>query len=216
MIHQDDFARSDLDHIEAIRSEALRKLGRNVVNFARLESGLKILLASVNISGAPRELIKIKQGRIRANRTKTLGEVLSLFSSSLVTEEKSPECIPERLDKLCFSLSLKIQDDKGSSQHFRHSLRKLVKERNFLIHHRLAELDSTSVASYRSLIDYLDEQQSRILAKLEFIGDLIDLLQTSRIEFASHLESHLSLSPMSGDSCEAQQQDAPDAPPLSH
>lgn len=216
MIHQDDLTRSDSDHLETIRSEALRKLGRNVVNFARLESGLKTLLASVNISGAPRELLKIKQSRIRVNRTKTLGEVARLFSSSLVGEEKSPECIPERLDKPHFSVSLTIQDDKGSSQHFRHSLRKLVRERNCLIHHRLAELDSTSVASYRSLIEYLDEQQPRILAKLEFIGALFDLLKVSHIEFASYLESHLSRSPLTDDSCEAQQQDAPDPPPLSH
>jgi len=216
MTHEDKFSRSDLDDLETIRAEALRKLGRNVVNFARLESGLKILLASVNISGGPRELLNIQQNRIRMNRRKTLGEVTSLFSSSLIREEKSSECIPERLDELHFSQSLKIEDDKGSSQQFRHSLRKLVKERNFLIHHRLAELDSTSVTSYRSLIEYLDEQQPRILAQLEFIRDILDLLQASHIEFASYLQGHLSRPQLPDDSCEAQQQDAPDPPPLSH
>lgn len=216
MTHQEDSAKRDLEDIENIRSEALRKVGRNVVNFARLESGLKILLASVNISGAPRELLKIRQSRIRVNRTKTLGEVASLFSCSLLREEKYPECMPEKLDGLHISLSLRIGGDTGNSQQFRNSLRKLVKERNYLLHHRLAELDSTSATSYGSLIEYLDNQQSKLLAKLDFIGDLLDLLQTSQIEFVSYLQSHLSNSPLTGDSSEAQQQDAPDPPPVSH
>jgi hypothetical protein len=31
--------------IETVRAEALRKLGRNVVNFAKIEAGLKLLLS---------------------------------------------------------------------------------------------------------------------------------------------------------------------------
>jgi len=59
----DEPARSGIVDLETIRSEALRKVGRNVVNFARLESGLKTLL-SLCISGAPKELKRKKRRRI--------------------------------------------------------------------------------------------------------------------------------------------------------
>lgn len=215
MTQQDDLTRADLDDIETVRSEALRKLGRNVVNFARLESALKSLHASVNISGPPRKLLKIKQSRISLTHKKTFGDVMTLFSNSLLREERSPECLPERLIEPHLSLSLKVDEDKGGSQQFLHSLRKLVKERNFLLHHRLAELDSKSVASYRSLIEYLDEQQSRILPMLDFLCDIGDLLQASHIELESYLKTHLARSLLADYSFEAQQQDPPDPPPLS-
>ena len=208
----DEPAQSGMVDIETIRSEALRKVGRNVVNFARLESGLKILL-SLCISGTPKELKKKKRRRIQENRTKTLGELAMHFSSSLAKGQKGLEDIPENLDDIHISLSFSVGDDKGS-RNFRKSLLELVKDRNNLIHHRLAELDSTSVDSYRMLIEYLDEQQKRIIEKLDAIG-IYDLLDWARNVFAGDPQGQLSKFSLTCDSCEAQQQDPPDPPPMS-
>lgn len=213
VMQPDEPARSGMVDIETIRSEALRKVGRNVVNFARLESGLKILL-SLCISGTPKELKKKKRRRIQENRTKTLGELAMQFSSSLAKGQKGLEDIPENLDDIHISLSFSVGDDKGS-RNFRKSLVELVKDRNDLIHHRLAELDSTSVDSYRMLVEYLDEQQKRIIAKLDAIGALLDLLDWACNVFASDPQGQLSKFSLSSDSCEAQQQDPPDPPPMS-
>ncbi|MFN5463411.1 MAG: hypothetical protein ACK5CQ_00010 [Cyanobacteriota bacterium] len=196
--------------IEIIRTEALRKVGRNVINFARLESGLKILL-SLCISGTPKELKRKKRRRVKENRVKTLGELAIHFSGLLEKVPEILEDIPENLDDIHISLSYSVGDDKGSLK-FRKSLLKLVKDRNHLIHHRLAELDSTSVDSYRMLIKYLDEQQKRIIEQLDTIGDLLDLLDLARNVFARDPQGLLSLT---YDSCEAQQQDQPDPPPMS-
>ena len=209
----DEPAQSDIVDIETIRSEALRKVGRNVVNFARLESGLKILL-SMCFSGTPKELKRKKRRRIQENRTKTLGELAMHFSSSLSKGQESLEDIPENLDDIHISFSFSFGDDKGSRK-FRKSLLELVKDRNNLIHHRLAELDSTSVDSYKMLIEYLDEQQKRIIEKLDAIGDLLDLLDRARNVFASDPRGQLSKSSLTYHSCEAQQQDTPDPPPMS-
>jgi hypothetical protein len=215
-MHQDHSATNDLGDLEKVRSEALHKVGRNVVNFAKIESGLKILLASANMSGAPRDLLREQQRRIRDNRKKTLGDLAILFNRSLAREEESPECIPEKLDVIHISLSLRIKDDKGSSKQFRNSLRELVTARNELIHHRLAELDNTSITSYQALIEYLEEQHEKIIAKLEIIGSFLNLLQASHNEFSSYLQSYLSQSSLNDDSREAQRQDATDPPPISH
>jgi hypothetical protein len=37
--------------IEALRAEALRKLGRNIVNFAKIEAGFKYLLSVSQLDG---------------------------------------------------------------------------------------------------------------------------------------------------------------------
>ncbi len=190
VMQPDEPAQSGIVDIETIRSEALRKVGRNVVNFARLESGLKILL-SLCISGAPKELKRKKRRRIQENRSKTLGELARHFSSSLAKGQENLEDIPENLDDIHVSLSFSVGDDKGSRK-FRKSLLELVQERNNLIHHRLAELDSTSVDSYRMLIEYLDEQQKRIIQKLDAIGNLLDLLDQARNVFVGDPQGQLS------------------------
>ena len=115
-----------------------------------------------------------------------------LFNGVLTKGEEKCESHPEELEGIHIAISLRVEDDKGSSQQFRKSLRELVKDRNILIHHRLAELDSTSIMSYLSLVEYLDEQHIRIIAKLEIIGSLIDLLQELHKESASILEWHQS------------------------
>jgi hypothetical protein len=213
VMQPDEPAKSGMVDIETIRSEALRKVGRNVVNFARLESGLKILL-SLFISGTPKELKKKKRRRIQENRTKTLGELAVHFNGSLAKAQNGLEDIPDNLDDIHISLSFSVGDDKGS-RYFRKSLLELVKDRNNLIHHRLAELDSSSVDSYRMLIEYLDEQQKRIIEKLDAIRDLHDLLDWARNVFASDPQGQLSEFSLTCDSCEAQQQDPPDPPPMS-
>lgn len=213
VMQPDEPAQSGMVDIETIRTEALRKVGRNVVNFARLESGLKILL-SLCISGTPKELKKKKRRRVQEIRAKTLGKLAIHFSSSLAKVPEDLEDIPENLDDIHISFTFFVGDDKGSLK-FRKSLLKLVKDRNHLIHHRLAELDSSSVDSYRMLIKYLDEQQKRIVKQLDAIGDLLDLLDLARNVFARDPQGQLSEFSLTYDSCEAQQQDPPDPPPMS-
>jgi hypothetical protein len=41
--------------IESVRTEALRKLGRNVVNFAKIEAGFKLLLSISQVEGTPKQ-----------------------------------------------------------------------------------------------------------------------------------------------------------------
>ena len=206
-MNQDTSATYDLDSLEKVRSEALQKVGRNVVNFAKIEAALKLLLASINIAGSPKELLKIQQQRTKVNRKKTLGETVRLFNRSLEREAKNPMRIPETLDEIHISLSFRIEDDKDSSKQFQESLKELTKDRNDLIHHRLAVLDGTSARSYKILIEYLDEQHAKILAKLEIIRSFLDLLKTSHNVFANIIECHLTQSPPNDDSLEAQHQD---------
>jgi len=213
---QDTSATHDLESLEKVRSEALQKVGRNVVNYAKIEAALKLLLAAINIAGSPKELLKKQKHSIKVNRKKPLGEIVMLFNRSLEREAENPMRIPETLDEIHISLSFSIEDDKDSRKKFQKSLKELVKDRNDLIHRRLAELDGTSARSYKILIEYLDGQHTKILAKLEMIRSFFDLLKASHKELANILECYLTQSPPNDDSPEAQHQDAPGRPPMPH
>lgn len=213
---QDASAAQDLECLERVRSEALQKVGRNVVNYAKIEAALKLLLAAINIAGSPKELLKKQQHSIKVNRKKSLGEIVMLFAKSLEREADNPMRIPETLGEIHISLSFGIEDDKDSRKKFQKSLKELVRDRNDLIHRRLAELDGTSARSYKILIEYLDSQHTKILAQLEMIRSFFDLLKASHNELASILECYLAQSPPNHDSLEAQHQDTLGPPPMTH
>ncbi len=216
VMNRDTSATHDLNGLEKVRSEALQKVGRNVVNFAKIEAALKLLLASINIAGSPKDLLEKKQHSAKVNRKKPLGEIAMLLNRSLEREAENPIRIPETLDEIYISLSFRIEDEKGSSNQFQKSLMELVKDRNDLIHHRLAELDGTSARSHMILIEYLDEQHTKIIAKLEMIRSFIELLMASHKGLANILECYPTQSPPHDDTLDAQHQDAPDPPPMPH
>lgn len=72
--------------IEAVRTEALRKLGRNVVNFAKIEGALKYLLLMSQVEGNPKTIsdqLRKKQTRLRKQ---TLGRLIEEFNKNIVSD----------------------------------------------------------------------------------------------------------------------------------
>lgn len=152
--------------IEAVSAEALRKLGRNVLNFSKIEAGFKLLLSVSHIEGTTttiRDNVKAKQNKLRKQ---TLGALVTEFNRNLFrdVEESEPS---KHLTKPWISLSLNIAST--SPDGCKQTLRTLVEERNHLIHHKLAHIDVTSIEDYRNLIDFLDEQNPRLLAQLDYL-----------------------------------------------
>jgi hypothetical protein len=215
MASLDNQAINDLNNLEKVRKEALQKIGRNVVNFARLEAALKLLLSFANNSGTPRELARKQQDNIKQHSKKSLGIIAELFNISLIKEETKTKCIPEILDEIHISMSFGFKYDNDSKQ-FQKSLKKLVSERNDLIHHRLAKLDSTSIQNYKDLIEYLDEQHIKIIDKLKTIGCFIDHLKAIPNELEKIYQSYLTESPLIDDTLEAQQQEPPGPSQMPH
>jgi hypothetical protein len=205
---------NDLTNLEKVRQEALQKIGRNVVNFARLEAALKLLLSFANNAGTPSELARKQQDNIKQHSKKSLGIIAELFNSSLI-KEANTECIPEKLDEIHISLSFGFKYDKDCKQ-FQKSLMKLVSERNDLIHHRLAKLDSSSIQNYKDLIEYLDKQHTKIIGNLKIIECFFDHLKAFPNELEKILNSYLMESPLNDDTLEAQNQDPPGPSHMPH
>jgi hypothetical protein len=162
--------------IEVVRAEALRKLGRNVVNFSKIEAALKYLLAISQFKISEEKISEqLLQNQTRLHK-QTLGKLVQEFHKNVVTDA-SPADIETASANPGFSLYFKVTcDDTDFLKDQKRELSAIVAERNKLIHQDLALLDTSCVGDCQKLISLLDEQNPRLLAHLEDLAWIIDAL----------------------------------------
>jgi hypothetical protein len=189
--------------IEVVRAEALRKLGRNVVNFSKIEAGFKHLLSVSKLEGTG----KVFSEQFRRNQTRlqkqTLGKLVQEFNKNVLGDGSQSEPRTD-VSEIEISFSVKITcDNPDFIKVQKRALSNIVAERNKLIHQDLAFLDTSSVEDYRKLIRLLDEQNPRLLAQLEELRWMIESLQESLKAF-----EHLCQSPNFPEGLQFDQTDA--------
>lgn len=165
--------------IEVVRAEALRKLGRNIVNFSKIEAAFKYLLSVSKVEGAGKT---IKEQLLRNQtrlRKQTLGKLVQEFNKNILGDASQSQPTPD-FSGTGISLSFKVTYDNPDFLKIqKRTLASLVAERNKLIHQNLAFLDTSSVEDYHNLIILLDEQNPRLLAQLEELRWMIENLRES-------------------------------------
>ncbi|MCC5638908.1 hypothetical protein LC593_24375 [Nostoc sp. CHAB 5844] len=170
---------NELVDIEAVRSEALRKLGRNIVNFSKIEAVLKYLLSVGQLEGKEKtisEQLRRNQTRLRKQ---TLGSLVQDFHKNILGDANQSELTTD-FSGVGISVSLKVSyNNPDFLKEQKRALRSIVTERNKLIHQDLAFIDTSSIEDYRNLITLLDEQNPRLLAQLEELKWIIESLRES-------------------------------------
>jgi hypothetical protein len=158
--------------LEALRDEALRKVGRNVVNFQKVEVCLKFLLAVSDTQTT-------KDGSSATHRKRTatiqklpMGHLSDEFFRSVYGPESEAPTLTD-FSQITVSTTFRVDADAATVKKQKKSLAALVTERNKLIHRDLSGFDHNSISSCRSLIAMLDEQNVRILGQLEQLAALI-------------------------------------------
>ncbi len=184
--------------IEAVRAEALRKLGRNIVNLSKIEAVLKYLLAVSQCEGTEKtisEQLLRNQARLRKQ---TLGNLVQEFHRNVVVDASQVETTTD-VSSSGISFYFKVTSNNPDFlKAQKRALSDIVAKRNKLIHQDLALLDTTCADDYCKLISLLDEQNPRLLAHLEELGWMIesvgnglktfqDLLKSP--EFLQHIQS---------------------------
>ncbi len=172
------------DDLQERRDSALRKIGRNVVNFQRLEVALKSLIPTINMAGTLNDLALAPARRARELRKKSLGEVASAFHAEVLgpPASTSPTTSP---DLAYLTVELRLESDSLDVQERKRALMALVRERNRLVHSQLSEFNLDSVEDCERLSALLDEQNPRICAYLEFLA----LLRSSQMAAALELKA---------------------------
>ncbi len=172
--------------IEIVRTEALKKLGRNIVNFSKIEGILKYLLSVSQINEidglSTRNSLLENQEKFRKQ---TLGRLVQQLHNTVLTDNDQSKTQPDS-SELRVSLSFKVTySDSDLLNIQKQALLDIVVERNKLIHQDLALLDTSSIEDYRKLISLLDEQNPRLLTHLENLGWML----TSLMEGLKDLQS---------------------------
>lgn len=177
--------------IEAVKTEALRKLGRNVVNFSKIEAGFKYLLSVSQLEASEKTISEQLLRKRSTLRKQTLGKLVQEFNKNILDDvsESEPTTDSSRTG-ISWSLSLKVTyDNPDFLKEHKRALSSIVAERNKLIHQDLAFLDISSVEDYRKLISLLDEQNPRLLAHLEELRLMIEFLSESLKDFKDLFKS---------------------------
>ena len=173
--------------IEVVRTEALRKLGRNIVNFSKIEGILKYLLSVSQIEGLSTSTCNQFVDNHKRFRKHTLGQLVKELHNTVLVDDSQSE---PQLDssELGMSWSFKATySDPDFLTAQKQALSDIVAERNKLIHEDLALLDTSSIEDYYKLISLLDEQNPRLLTHLEELGWML----TSFIEGIKDLQEFI-------------------------
>lgn len=153
-----------------LSSEALQKIGRNVVVLQKMEGLLKELLVVMDVAGGVEELSDLLNERRESISKRSLGLVAGDLFDKIFSEPIEPICKTEPS-----SSWLSFQYREGRSEAFIESIKKSFQEfiagRNELIHQRLLAFDAASEDSCWELISYLDAQYENVTPLRDFLID---------------------------------------------
>jgi hypothetical protein len=163
--------------IVTVRDEVFRKIGRNLLNFQKIELMLKFLVANGFISSPLSELKQVVEERQRVNNKKTMGNLVGEFTENIFPISEKPQKSTEDIKELHFSFILSVNADFNLYESKMRALKSLVDDRNDFIHHLLPRFNPESLESCIELDRYLDQQREKLIPEYEFLKSLIDLIK---------------------------------------
>jgi hypothetical protein len=171
------------------RDEVFRKIGRNLLNFQKIELMLKHLITNGRLSGHMSELNDILERQASAVHKQTMGSLVGKFvDNTFLGIEESSQTSPEPKEPY-FSFSFNVNADSNFYESKKQALKSLVDDRNDLIHHLLPRFNSESIDSCLETERYLDEQREKLIPEYDYLKSLIDDLNESRRLSADYLSS---------------------------
>jgi hypothetical protein len=175
--------------LSGIRDEVFQKIGRNLVNFQKIELMLKHLIANGQVSGYMSEFQKNQKKKVADTRKKTLGTLVGEFiETTFQSTNSSPEPTAERTEPyISFLFSVEADGDFYESK--KRELKSLVDDRNDLIHHLLPRFNPESLDSCLEIRDYLDQQRERLIPEYEYLKSVIESFEEIRKAQAAFLSS---------------------------
>ena len=169
----------------AARDETLRKIGRNVANFQKMEVMLKFVLATSNFSTSISKAKEHLETRVKDLRKASLGTLVEDGAKALHSE--APAIPPDTMEPW-FAHSFSLVESGSELVEWRREMRRVVRERNALIHTMLTSWNPHSVESCRALCEELDAQRERTRPAYEHLQSVAIAIRESHLEIARAVE----------------------------
>jgi hypothetical protein len=179
-------------HAFGSRDIALRAIGRNLVNFQKLEHCLKALVRTEHVAGPMSMLDEKVANRVTRTSQYTLGRAVQEWLR-ISTFEQTPRPQTQDLFEPWISVSFSLPIDSERLAAHSEALNALAGERNEMVHLKLANFNFESDAECADLVRFLDAQNLRILEELAFLAPAIRALgELSRCATDPQLREELS------------------------
>lgn len=168
------------------RALTLQKIGRNVVNFQKMEAMLKFILTATNFAAPISKVQAHLEGQAKHLRNKPMGVLVEGAAKALHSElPEAPSDTKEIWVRHVFTLS----EGGAELRDWRREMKRVVRERNTLIHKMLSSWDPSSLESCRTLCEALDAQRERILPAYEHLESVAKAIRESHLEMAQELDT---------------------------
>lgn len=174
--------------LEQLRDEVFRKIGRNVVNFQRIEGMLKFLLTVTRTEGPLSQLPEITEQRRRRIDRETLGKLVRAFHESARTDPDTDPVAPANLSEIWVRTHISL-DDSAFLINEESTLHRLADERNELIHQLVLRWDFESPANLHEASTYLDDQRARVNPAFENLRGIVNGVRTAIAEYKRFIDS---------------------------
>jgi hypothetical protein len=169
-----------------IKDEALRKIGRNVVNFQKIEGMLKLLLSRREFRGPISEFESKLDKQRQEVEHDSLGKLAKNYFEYMCSESEI-ETDWSSLEKTHFGMSFRIIAEKETLPVQREDFQCMVSERNRLIHQMLVGFNPDSIESCRDLIAELDKQNETIMRHYKNLQNALLAFQEGMNQLAKNV-----------------------------
>lgn len=177
------------EELSKARDEALRKIGRNVLNLQKMEGMLKHLLVMLSGDSVIGDLNAVLDSKKRDLHRKPMGKLAKEFLRTIHSEPLSEDTAVTEVSEPSFSWSFTMNSDGSVLKQRRKALAEIVAERNSLIHKMLADFDPNTVANCRELSRVLDEQHEKILPEIESLAAMIRDVREELADLKAYVDS---------------------------
>jgi hypothetical protein len=173
------------------RNEAFRRLGRNLYLFQLIEHQLKHLVVHTAMDGHIWELPQKLTTKAKRARKASMGTLADQFTTAVFSGDENDREEPTDPSKPWFSFSFRIEAEEQFVQQRKKEMRRLVRERNKLIHTSAAAIRPDDTDKWIELGVFLDEQRTELVAEHEKLRLLIRNLAEMAKHSAQVIESEL-------------------------
>lgn len=178
---------TNLTENHKLKEEALRKIGRNVVNFQKIEAMLKQLIVDSNLKGPVREIKARLEDKKNSIDRHSMGTLTREYFKMFSAKASDFHDYPEDREEPWMSFSVSIENEEGTIPQQRRAFSFMVSERNRLIHQMLANFDPDSIDSCQKLIIDLDKQNLIIRREYTNIQSLGKALSEAKKQLFSDM-----------------------------
>jgi hypothetical protein len=164
----------------------LQKIGRNLVNFQKLEAMLKHLRVAGQAEGFTSQLEEQVKRTASSVSRMTLGALVQEMATTLFDNHTTTQGRLELVPEAWLSMKFTLEGGQEAAESWKKEMMAIVKERNELVHQMLASFDPNSIQSCEVLAVALDAQRTRILPVYQHIQSLLLALKESQVEMLEH------------------------------